>query len=147
MTRSQKIFVTIAIIIAFVVIMAIVIINKSDNVEVAPLIQQPAQNNQMVEETKEIPAIQNEEKPELSSVEGKLSMIDISSVTIKDDTGAEMTFTVPVENAQFFKEVKKDEGVTLEEVGLLDIKTDTKVQVQFKSENKELVFMKILAEE
>ncbi len=150
MTTVKKIIIIILIIVVAVLIYMVTIGKR--NTAVAPTENTKAGEKQEVKnETGEkeeikIPTVANEEKKDLSAVQGKVSKIDIGSVTIIAEGDIEETFSIPTENVQFFKEVKKDESFMMEEIGLLDIKEGDDVEILINAEKKELSFLKVLSE-
>ena len=151
-TKTKKITAVLLVVVLAVIIIISLSLDKKP--VSAPTMPEENGNSQMMPQEEATPeeeamvaaAIPSQENSELASIQGKVSKIDIASVTVKDEKENEATLSFSPEGAQIFKEVEKDDGVTLEEVGLFDIEAGSSVEVQFDTKTREVEFMKVLAE-
>lgn len=85
--------------------------------------------------------------PDIQSVlNGQITKIDLGSVALKTEEGEETTLVIPENNVQFFEEISIEDGITLKEIGLLEIEKNKEVQVQYNPETGNVSFIKVLLE-
>jgi hypothetical protein len=81
-----------------------------------------------------------------SILRGKITQVAIQQIAIMDANKNEVKLNIPEKNVKFYQETKLDKSITLKEIGLLDIKINSKVEIEYNPENGNVNFIKVLVE-